>query len=239
MNPALANLKDLAALDEKLKRIRGRRQKQEEEVESARGELEEAKAHLGDRREEVARLRKEADALNLEVKTAEGEVERLSGQLLGAKSNKEYDVLKREVEAAEKQKNEFEDGVLERLERVDAVTEEERAGKAGVDAAEKALAAASAALEDLEKELAGDEKALKDARETTVSELDEETRRLYEALLAQRGDSAMARVRDRSCSSCARKLSLQMEVLMDAGEEIVQCMSCRRILYLEDEDAGP
>ncbi|MHC5054631.1 MAG: zinc ribbon domain-containing protein [Planctomycetota bacterium] len=239
MNPALANLKDLAALDEKLKRIRGRRQKQEDEVEAARGELEEAKAHLGDRREEIVRLQKEADALNLEVKTAEGEVERLSGQLLGAKSNKEYDVLKREVEAAQKQKNEFEDGVLERLERVDAVTEEESAGKAAADAAEKALAAASAALEELEKELSGDEKALKDARETTVSELDEETRRLYEALLAQRGDSAMAKVQEGSCSACARKLTAQMEVLMDAGEEIVQCMSCRRILYINNGDVGP
>ena len=72
----------------------------------------------------------------------------------------------------------------------------------------------------------------------TVSKLDEETRRLYEALLAQRG-SAIAKVQGGSCSACARKLTLQMEVLMDKGEEIVRCMSCLRILYLEDGDAGP
>jgi len=30
-----------------------------------------------------------------------------------------------------------------------------------------------------------------------------------------------------------------MEVLMDKGEEIIQCMSCNRILYVDDGDAGP
>lgn len=239
MNPALAHLKNLAALDKRLKRIRARRQKQEDEAQAARSALEEAKAHLGDRHGEITRLQKEADAQNLEVKTAEGEVERLSAQLLTAKSNKEYEVLNREVEAAKKQQGEFEDGVLERLERGDAVAEEARAGKATVEAAEKAVEAAGTAIEDLNRELAGDDEALKDARATTIAELDEATRRLYEALLAQRGDSAMAAIHDGSCSACARKITLQMGVLMDTGDVLVQCMSCQRILYVEDADVAP
>jgi len=239
MNPALDHLKALAALDDKLGRIRARRREQEEKVGEARSALDEATGHLGGRDDEIARLQKEADALNLEVRVAEGEVERLSAQLLAAKSNKEYDVLNREVEAAKAQKSRYEDDVLERLERVDAVAEELVAAKSAVDAAQAALDAAVAASADLEKELAGDEKLLDDERKATLARLDDETHRLYEALLAQRGDSAIAKVKDGTCSACARKLSAQMEVLIDNGEEIVQCMSCRRILYLDDGDAGP
>ena len=239
MNPAHAHIRELAALDEKLKRILARRHGHEERIRSAEGALEAAEAHLGDRRGEIARLRKEADELNLEVRTAEAEVERLGGQLLAAKSNKEYQVLKREVDGAEGKRGEFEDGVLERLERVDAVGEEERAAKAAVEAALASVEAARAALGDVEQELSGDEATLRDAREATVSKLDGDTRRRYEAVLAQRGDTAVARIKGGACSGCARKITLQIEVLMDAGEEIVQCMSCQRILYVDEGEAGP
>jgi len=239
MNPALVHLKQLAALDEKLKRIRARRRRQEEEVSAARSGLDEASTHLCSRDEEIARLQKEADALNLEVRTAEGEVERLSAQLITAKSNKEYDVLNREVKAAEAAKGEHEDAVLERLEQADAMAEEKTAAQSAVEAAQAAVDAAAQSLAALEEELAGEEKALTGEREADLAQLDTETRKLYEALLAQRGDSAIAKVRDGTCSACARKLTAQMEVLMDKGEDIVQCMSCQRILYVDDGDAGP
>ncbi len=239
MNPALAHLTHLATVDEKLKRFRTRRQKRQDEVTSARSALDEAKTHLGGRDEEVIRLQKEADALNLEVRSAEGEVERLSAQLMTAKSNKEYEVLNREVKAAEAQRGKYEDDVLERLERADAVAEEKVAATAAVEAAKAAVDAAVAAAAELDRELAGDDKALTDDREATLAKLDAETRRLYEALLAQRGNSAIAKVQGGSCSACARKVTAQMEVLMDNGEEIVQCMSCNRILYyLEPEEPG-
>lgn len=239
MNPVIARLKELASLDGKLHTISDRRRAQEEAVAAAEAALAEAEGLVGDRHDEIKRLRKEADELNLEVRSAEAEVERLAGQLRMAKSNKEYEVLKREVDAAEEKKSGFEDGVLERLERVDVVLEGEAAARAAGDAARASLEAARGDLAALEEELAGDEAALTESREATVSGLDPETRHLYEALLVQRGDSALAKVKDGSCSACARKLSAQMEVLIDTGEEIVQCMSCRRILYLDDGEAGP
>jgi hypothetical protein len=240
MNPALVHLKDLAVLDGKLARFRKRRDKQDGNVQAARTALEEAKTHLDDRGKAIVLLQKEADAFNLEAQTAEGEVERLSGQLTTAKSNKEYDVLNREVTAAKKQKSQFEDEVLERLESADTVADEKKAAQAAVETAEAAVKTALAEAVELDKELSGDEKALTDRRDAAISKLDKETRRNYEALLVQRG-SAIAKVHEGSCSGCARKLSPQMEVLMDIGNEIVQCMSCQRILYAEPkvEDDGP
>ena len=119
------------------------------------------------------------------------------------------------------------------------MAEEKAAAQSAVEAAQAAVDAAVASGAALEEELAGEEKALTDDREADLARLDAETLRLYEALLAQRGDSAISRVQDGTCSACSRKLTAQMEVLMDKGEEIVQCMSCNRILYVDDGDAGP
>ena len=237
-NPALALLTGLAALDEKLQRVDRRRCEQEDAVKAATSALEAAQTQLADRHEEITRLKKEADALALDVRAAEGEVERFDLQLRGAKSNKEYDILRRELEAEQNKKSKLEDEVLERLERADVIAEEEAAARAALEEATKSLDEKKKTAESVEGELSEEEGSLKREREGVVSGLDAETRHRYDRLLAQRRDSAMAKVVDGVCSACARKLTPQLANLVDIGEEIVQCMSCQRILYLDDE-SGP
>ncbi|MHC4504999.1 MAG: zinc ribbon domain-containing protein [Planctomycetota bacterium] len=236
-NPALALLTGLASLDEKLQRVDKRRREQEDAVTAAASALLATETHLADRHEEITRLKKEADALNLDVRTAEGEVERFDVQLLGAKSNKEYDILRRQLEAEQAKKSKLEDEVLERLERADVVAEEEAAAKAALEEATKSLDEKKKTAESVEGELAQEESSLRQEREGIVSGLDAETRHRYDSLLAQRRDSAMSKVVDGVCSACARKLTPQLANLVDIGEEIVQCMSCQRILYLDE--SGP
>ena len=236
-NPALALLTGLASLDEKLQRVDKRRREQQDAVSAASAALEAAQAHLADRHEEIMRLKKEADALNLDVRSAEDEVERFDLQLLGAKSNKEYDILRRELEAGQAKKSKLEDEVLERLERADVVAEEEAAAKAALEEATKSLDEKKKTAESVEGELAQEESSLRQERDGVVSGLDTETRHSYDRLLAQRRDSAMSKVVDGVCSACARKLTPQLTNLVDIGEEIVHCMSCQRILYLDE--SGP
>lgn len=234
-NPALALLTDLASLDEKLQRIDKRRREQEDAVRAAESALAAAGAHLADRHEEIMRLRKEADGLNLEVGAADSDIERLQGQLLAAKSNKEYGILRRGLDAAKEKRSGFEDEVLERLERADVIAEEEAAAKTALEEAGRGLEEKSRAAASVEAELAKDEASLRREREGVDSKLDQETRHLYDRLLEHRHDSAMARVVDGVCSACSRKLTPQLENLVAIGEEIVQCMGCQRVFYLDDE----
>jgi len=237
-NPALALLTGLASLDEKLQRVDQRRREQEDAVSAAASALDAARAHLAGRHDDITRLKKEADALNLDVRTAEGEVERFDLQLLGAKSNKEYDILRRQLEAEQARKSKLEDEVLERLERADVIAEEEAAARAALEEATTGLDEKKKTAESVEGELSQEESSLRREREGVVSRLDAETRHRYDGLLAQRRDSAMAKVVDGVCMACSRKLTPQLANLVDIGEEIVQCMSCQRILYLDDE-SGP
>lgn len=234
MNPLQQNLRDLSALDTKLKRVANRRDEMQQAIAKAEAAVADAEATCNARRDEAKAMQREADAMNLEVKSVEGEVQKLENQQRMAKSNKEYDIFKREIEAAKGKVGGLEDGVLERLERMDALRAEEKAAQALLQEAKKALAAATAEASDAESGIAAEEKDLSTQRAEVAAKIEPELRHRYERLLEQRKDSAMAVVAGGVCSRCSRRITRQMEAMLDVGTEIVYCMSCSRILYTDE-----
>jgi len=234
MNPVMQTLRDLSDLDTQLRMVARRRdEKIAAEAEAEQGVVE-ADATCAAKKDEVAKLQKEADAMNLEVKSHEDNIAKIEDQQRKAKSNKEYDIFKREIEAAKEKISVLEDGVLERLERIDAVRVEEKAAQEKLDAAKKTLAAAKKDLAEAEKSISGEEEKLNAQRTEVADKLDPELRHTYERLLNQRKDTALALVRGGVCTLCMRKITRQMEAMLDIGEEIVTCMSCARILYVDE-----
>ncbi len=231
-NETIACLRQIAALDVKLLALAKRRASSLEAVASAESASEDAKARLADRQGEVKRLRKEADGVNLDVAAVDQDIARLDGQLLGAKSNKEYEILTREIAAEKAKRSKFEDKGLEHLESADRIADEERAAGAAVEQSKSCLDEEKTAAAAVEAEVAGKEGGLTRERDAVMPRLNDEIRSVYERVLAQRKDSAMAKVVDGVCGGCARKLSPQMDNLVSVGQEVVQCMSCQRILYI-------
>jgi predicted nucleic acid-binding Zn-ribbon protein len=239
MSPEMQSLLELSELDAKLRGVTMRREERQRAVAEAEKAVAEAEATCGTKREEARTLQREADALNLDMKTAEGEVSKLEDQQRTAKSNKEYDIFKREIEAAKEKKSGLEDGVLERLERIDAIEAEEKAARDTLAEAKKALEKARAEAAAAEKEIVSEESGHKTKRDALATKLDPELRHTYERLLGQRKDSAMAKVVNGVCSKCSRKITRQMEAMLDIGQEIIQCMSCNRILYVDETASVP
>jgi predicted nucleic acid-binding Zn-ribbon protein len=239
MNSELQHLRALSELDSRLRAVTLQRSEKQKAVDATRTAVAAAEARCGATRDQVKALQREADAQNVDVKAVEETIAKLSGQQLQAKSNKEYDVFKREIEAAKQQKSELEDGVLERLERIDALQAEQEAAQALLKEAQKALDAAQADAAAAEKDIVAVEGGLHEKREAAAALIDPELRHAYEKLLEQRKDSAMAKVVGGVCSMCSRKITRQMEAMLDVGQEIVRCMSCSRILYLDESAESP
>jgi predicted nucleic acid-binding Zn-ribbon protein len=239
MNVDLQRMLDLSRLDASLRGIAERRREREATVRAAEESLADAESLISTKHEEAKAVLRDADRLNLDVKSSEVELRKLEDQRAGAKSNKEYEILSKQIQAAEEKRGGLEDEVLERFERADALAAEERAGKARAEEARRALEEARRAAAAAEAEIAQEEARLKSERGSTAELLDPEDRRLYEKLLEQRVDSAVAMVVDGSCQCCARKITPQMENLLDIGKDIVQCMSCRRILFLDEGNLTP
>lgn len=236
MHPALRYMLDLSALDASLRNLARQKEAAAGRIRAAEAATGEIKSRIDSLRDEAKKLQREADAMNLDVKSAEAELSKLETQLRGAKSNKEYDILRKEIDAAKQKKSQLEDAVLEKLMRADALAAEEVEARARLEQAEQELKAAKEAASRLESELGAEEDRLRKEREGIASKLDPEERRLYEKLLEQRGDSAIAKVANGFCSACACRITLQMLNLLDLGTELVQCMGCRRILYLDEKD---
>jgi predicted nucleic acid-binding Zn-ribbon protein len=208
-------------------------------VRAASAALAEAESAVGSKRDEIRALQKEADAMNLDVKATEAELAKLELQQLQAKSNKEYDIFKREIEAAKQKESTLEDGVLERLEHIDGKLAEQRQAESRVQVARKALDAAKGEAAGAESAVLAEEAALKKSRGEKIQNVEPELRYTYEQILKQRKDTAIASAVGGVCSRCSRKITRQMEAMLDFGQEVVQCMSCSRILYVDETSATP
>jgi predicted nucleic acid-binding Zn-ribbon protein len=240
VSPFLEAIWRLSRIDEELRGIALARKERERSVEAASALLEETRARRAAHKEDIARLQREADALNLDARSAEELVGKYDVQLRAAKSNKEYQVLRHELDAAKKKQSDIETAVLERLERIDAMVAAQKALDDAVRDAERALAEAQAASREAERSVADEEARLLDRRKAETAQLEPEDLRLYEGLLKRRGDSAVATVGDDgSCSACSCGISRQMENLIMLGQQIVKCEGCGRILFLAGNTSRP
>lgn len=238
MNQRISDLRGLSRLDTGLRGLAKRREEKTRSASAAEAALAESEAGLTSKRDDINRLQREADALNLEVQSVEEQIAKLEAQRNAAKSNKEYQVFTREIDAAKGKVSGLEDEALGRLERIDELTEEEKRSRRSVEDAKAAVASTRTDLAETETSLSAEEADLKSRRGELTARIDPDDLGLYEGILQMRKDSATSAVENGTCCACARRLTPQTENLVTIGEEIVQCMSCSRILYIEDGGGG-
>ncbi len=231
MKQRIRNLRDLSFLDAALRGLAERREMKLRAISDAQAALAEAESSVASKRDEKGKLQREADAMGLDVRSVEEHIAKLEGQRNAAKSNKEYEVFTREIDAEKKKMSGLEDEVLARLERTDVLTEQEKAARVSVGEATDALEAVREDLAKAEGELSSEEADLGAKRGELASRIDADDLHLYGRIREMRKGPAVSAIEDGSCSACARRLTPQLENLVTIGNDLVQCMSCSRILY--------
>lgn len=197
-------------------------------LENQRQELQAEKARLTD-------LRKSADAKSLQLKSNEEKLVQLRAKLNAAQSNREFDIIKSEIEADTMANSVLEDEILETLDRVDGVQTDIAAienriaeYEREVDEFQSEVEAAHPGLEARAAELQTQIKAA----ENVVPAMHREK---YRRLVQAHGAGALASVDNRACSACNAVISSQLRVDLNVGK-IVFCRSCGRLLYLDQSD---
>jgi predicted nucleic acid-binding Zn-ribbon protein len=189
------------------------------------------KNEVAAKQEELKQTRMAADRKGLELKTLEAKLVDLKAKLNQASSNREYDILRGQIEADGAAKAVMEDEILDHLDRVDRLQKEiviaqDRAKQAEADKA-KYLAEFSAeepVLKSKESDILG---SLTKAESVLTGESLTQYRRVVEA----HGAEAMAPVENGVCTGCYVALRPQQRVHLNNGE-IIFCSSCGRLLYL-------
>ena len=193
-------------------------------------------------RQRIAKLEAKLEELGLKRRAAEGAIADLQENLKrietrlygGAVTNP------RELEAAEEerafrtsQQRDQEDVLLDIMVEADdaeALLSELRSELQQVEAARPQQVAE---LTRSETELVSELAALREERDRTAPEIPPDLYRMYESLRRSKNGHAIARVERGMCQGCRLSLStMELQRARASRTGVVQCSSCRRILYV-------
>src|SRR5215470_17228515 len=231
----LQNLIELQAADKEIHRLREevaalpkRVAVIEEKLASTKAKLEKAKAAA--KADESARKKYDGAIVDLQ-----GKISKYKDQSLAVKTNEQYKALLQEIQFAEQEIRANEDKILDLMVNAESRDKD-------VKAAEAELKAETAEIEKekvvAREKTAEDEKELAEwnaKRENLRGGVGPDVLRHYERVMKFRG-SGLSEVRDQQCMTCRVMLRPQTYNDVRAGNKVIECESCQRILYFNPEN---
>jgi predicted nucleic acid-binding Zn-ribbon protein len=180
-------------------------------------------------------LRMNADQKSLQLKSNEAKIGDLRAKLNQAQSNREFDIIRVQIEADTVANSVLEDEILDSLEKVDAAhlaikKLEEEVAQAKADET-RVAAEITAALPGFQSRQAELDEAISVAESRLPAEIQAPYRRLVQAY----GAAALAHVDGNTCTSCYVSLPPQMVVQVRTGQALF-CKTCGRLLYMHPQE---
>lgn len=231
MTSITAGLTELHALLTQLEAVRKELKQGPLQVRAREKIVAARQAEVNEQREKLTNLRKAADQKSLQLKSNEAKIQELKAKLNAAASNREFDIIKSQIDADTMANSVLEDEILEALDHVDEAQQ-------NIQEYEDSLAAAEAevnrhreivdeARPGLENQLAELESQIQVAQEVIPSSVRTEFKRLVSA----HGAGALASIESRACMSCHSVISSQDLVKLNVGTQPTFCRNCGRLLY--------
>jgi predicted nucleic acid-binding Zn-ribbon protein len=200
----------------------------EDKLAATRAKLEKAKTTA--KADEAARKKHETAILD-----QQGKISKYRDQSLAVKTNDQYRALMQEIQFAEQEIRANEDKILDLMVNAEARDKDVKAAEAELKAEtaeiEKEKEQARQRTEE-DKKLLADWNAQRDNLRGGVTPI---TLRHYERVMKFRG-SGLSEVRDQKCMACQVMLRPQTYNEVRAGQTVIECESCQRILYFNPEN---
>ena len=231
MTPDLERLIRLQQLDSAVDEARRsiaehpeRAQRLDAALQSARDLLADVKGRLT-----AAQDRRRAD--EKEVAGVQARLAKYKDQLLEVKTNREYTAMLHEIEAAQNDIRTREDRILESMLETDELNSGIKKSEAELKTAETEIAAERAVMDAEVASLEAEIERATAEREKLVASIDRQVLSIFEITAKSRKGVAVAEAKDGLCSICHVRLRPQVFNEVRKNESIIQCDSCRRILY--------
>ncbi len=197
-------------------------------------------------RDEIAdRLKHtQATAANFEneANAAEERIEKLRQQMNTATTNKEYSAFLLEMNTLKVEKGKVEEQALEELTRADALKADLDEHEAKLTEQQRIRERAETELAERKADVSGRLEELKAERAEAAEKVPSNALAVFDRLLNMFDDDPMAPVieTDRrrleyNCGGCYMQIPIERVNQLATQDEVVQCPSCQRMLYLEAE----
>jgi predicted nucleic acid-binding Zn-ribbon protein len=234
VNPDLRNLINLQDIDQKIINFRKQISEIPDKTRAYQAEFQQlTKAH----NEKVAlsqELAKQRRAREADVEMMRTKLARLKGQLMTVKTNKEYTAMLHEIQAADDHIRAAEDGILDIMERMEAMesklAQEDKELKAKEAELREQITKSEMAVPALEADVSG----LCEQKIALESCIGAELLGRYRRIAEARKGIALAEAKDELCSACHVRIRPQVLADLLRTEEIHMCDSCSRILFVRE-----
>lgn len=200
----------------------------EEKLAATKAKLEKAKNAT--KADELARKKYETTIQDLHTK-----ISKYRDQSLDVKTNEQYKALMHEIQFSEQEIRSNEDKILDLMVNAEARDKDVKAAEAELKAETAEIEKEKAAARERTAE---DEKLLTEwngKRNKLREGVGPDVLRHYERVLKFRG-SGLSEVRDQKCMTCRVMLRPQTYNEVRAGNTVIECESCQRILYFNPEN---
>jgi len=245
MNP---NLETVVELQQAIQHLRGAEQRLHGIPDWMR-ELHDAhaarKAEIDMLEEAVEEAVKERRAAEAAVADAQEKLKKFQQQINRVSTQREYGALLQEIDTVKAQIAGYEEQAFSSLERHDQQRQELLAKRQEFQELDQRYAAELARWEGEKPAIAQQVSALGEQIETLRGKLPRPVLAQFERILERNPAGALARVRlierpgrgprEWHCGVCNYRVRPQVVVEIRNGDGLVQCDSCKRILYIEQE----
>jgi len=236
MRTGIKDLVNLQKIDRTIRRLQAAKEDLKAEAEAAETHAVAAHKRLDDRAAESKSFRGALDAREVDLRSVEEKIAKFNGQLNMVKTNKEYSALQHEIMGQKANKSRIEDEILTMMDQMEKDRQDlqdlkEAARKARKEGEEK-KAAMARAIEDADARV----ERLESERAELAGRIPAPLIEPYERLRKKGDGQAMAACHNFVCTGCRMALTANTVNRLMAGDELVYCHSCGRILYIADDE---
>ena len=228
-------LKRLQSLKSKINELKEYQERREQDVWKKRTQIEDKGALAEKKHEEKIAVQKEIDKKELDLKSNEGAITKYNVQLNSIKTNKEYSVLISEIGSKKADMSILEDEILDTMSRLEIANQEYEKATKELRNEEESLNGLIKSVDADIQEADIEIEKIKNEQKKYIDLLDEHSLKNYNRLSNIKGGNAIVPVIGNVCGGCSMNVTTQTLNELMGGEDLVFCLSCSRILYLDEK----
>lgn len=184
----------------------------------------------------IDELEKERRKKEKELEVEKDRIKKLEVKLCDVKTNKEYQALLKEIEAAKGANDRTEEDILVLMDKVEDLRKDYDSSSAHHKDLEKDSETERAVIDKEIKSMDAIIAKLTQERDNLLSVVSENLRNIYGILTEKRGGVAVANIRNGVCQGCNMNIPPQLFIEVTKNKSLIQCPSCNRILFFRESD---
>lgn len=239
MDPLIRSLVRFQELNLEAARLGARLSQIPAELKAIDDEQQAAASSVAQAKDSLAETGKRRRDLERQLQDFEGKISKYNDQSREVRTNEQYRAIMSEIQNVRIHIGEVEEKILLAMEDSDALERRIKEEEKVVTSRKGEFDARRAKLAAERDHVTAERDRIKDEASSTAGAIPPEALDIFNTISSIRSGVAMARAREERCTGCNVRIRPQVFADVRKNSQIIQCESCKRILYYIEEQPQP